>query len=316
MNGSHTYADVSLPVPLEQSFTYLLPETLRHRVQPGCRLLVPFGSRKLTGMVLHVHDDPPEQGAREALRLLDEQPVLDAHLLALGRWIASYYCAPPGEVLRGMVPLAGEIRRGRIYSLTDAGRDAARQFVTTAEPEDKVVRVLKLLEARPLSATWLAKKVEKAADAIRALEKKGFVQVEDVEAERDPLRASAVRLRVEFAARPGAAKLPKAERELLSYLELHPGDHNLASLEETVRHASQAARSLARKKLVNLRPENPAQDLTPFQAAHTLNPHQQEAFDRIHEAIQTREFRPFLLQGVTGSGKTEVYLRAIETAMA
>src|SRR5579864_6570300 len=52
------YCDVSLPVPLDQSFTYRMPETLRHRVQPGCRVLVPFGARKLTGMVLRLSDEP------------------------------------------------------------------------------------------------------------------------------------------------------------------------------------------------------------------------------------------------------------------
>ena len=50
--GSYLYCDVSLPVPLDQPFTYLLPETLRHRVKPGCRVLVPFGPRKLTGVVV------------------------------------------------------------------------------------------------------------------------------------------------------------------------------------------------------------------------------------------------------------------------
>ena len=66
--------------------------------------------------------------AREALRLLDEEPALDEELLKLGRWIAAYYCAPLGETLRAMTPLAGDIRRGKIYSLTKSGRDAARQF--------------------------------------------------------------------------------------------------------------------------------------------------------------------------------------------
>ena len=95
------YCDVSLPVPLDQPFTYALPETLRHRVQPGSRLVVPFGPRKLTGVILRCHDEPPAMATREALRLIDAEPVLDAELLALGRWIAGYYCAPLGEVLRG-----------------------------------------------------------------------------------------------------------------------------------------------------------------------------------------------------------------------
>ncbi len=87
------FCDVSLPVPLDRTFTYSLPLTLRHRVKVGARLLVPFGARKLTGVILAVHDDPPEHAAREALRLMDEEPVLDEPLLALGRWISGYYCA-------------------------------------------------------------------------------------------------------------------------------------------------------------------------------------------------------------------------------
>jgi len=75
----------------------LLPETLRHRVQPGSRLLAPFGPRKLTGVILRCHDDPPEAATRDALRLIDSSPVLDEELLALGRWMAGYYCAPPDD---------------------------------------------------------------------------------------------------------------------------------------------------------------------------------------------------------------------------
>src|SRR5579875_1088331 len=119
------YGDVSLPVPVDQLFTYALPETMRHRVRAGCRVLVPFGSRKLAGVVLRVHDDPPAAPVRQALRLLDEEPALDEALLKLGCWIASYYCAPLGETLRAMTPLSGELRQGRVYSLTPAGRGLA-----------------------------------------------------------------------------------------------------------------------------------------------------------------------------------------------
>src|SRR5580658_1306233 len=108
MSPAPLYCDVSLPVPLDQPFTYSLPETLRHRVQTGSRVLVPFGTRKLTGVVLRTHDEPPGPGIKQALRLLDEQPVLDEGLLKLGRWISTYYCAPLGETLRAMTPLSGD----------------------------------------------------------------------------------------------------------------------------------------------------------------------------------------------------------------
>src|SRR5712691_5754701 len=156
------YCDVSLPVPLDQSFTYRLPETLKHRAQPGCRVLVPFGARKLTGMVLKLSDDPPAGPAREVLRLLDEEPVLDTELLSLGHWISQYYCAPLGEVLRSMTPLSGEIRKTKLYSLTDAGRDAARQLLLGAAEDDPTLQMLRMLEARPVSDAYIKKKITNA----------------------------------------------------------------------------------------------------------------------------------------------------------
>ena len=169
--GSYLYCDVSLPVPMDQPFTYALPETLRHRVQAGCRLVVPFGSRKMTGVILRCHDDPPAMATREALRLIDAVPVLDSELLGLGRWIAGYYCAPLGDVLRGMLPLAAEMRRGKIWSLTDSGRDAARQLLLDAAPDDPVAQILHMLEKRPLSQAYLAKALPLADKAMRSLER-------------------------------------------------------------------------------------------------------------------------------------------------
>ena len=309
------YCDVSLPVPLDQTFTYLLPETLRHRVRVGCRVLVPFATRKLAGVVLHLQDDEPASATREVLRLLDEEPALDDELLKLGRWISAYYCAPLGETLRAMTPLAGDVRHTRIYSLTKSGRDAARQLHLSSNDHDPALQALRLLDLRPLSASYVAKKVEGGTRILRSLEKQGFVEIEDTAAERDPLRASAPRLRAEFVGR-GEGKLPKAERELVSYLELHPGSHNLAGLELSVPKASAAARALARRNLVRLTLEPVGAGAVPFRAPHTLNQSQQEAFDQIHNALGARQFRAFLLQGVTGSGKTEIYLNAIEATMA
>ena len=102
---------------------YGLPETLRHRVKPGCRLLVPFGARKNRGIgSCRCHNDPPEGAVREALRLLDAEPVISESMLALGQWISDYYCAPLGEVLRTIAPAGGEIRQGKTYSLNVCGR--------------------------------------------------------------------------------------------------------------------------------------------------------------------------------------------------
>ena len=314
--GSYLYCDVSLPVPLDQPFTYSLPETLRHRVHPGSRILAPFGTRKLTGVILRCHDDRPEVATRDALRLIDSEPVLDAELLALGRWIAAYYCAPLGEVLRGMLPLASEIRQGKVWSLTDSGRDASRQLLLDSSPDDPAAQILRMLEKRPLSAAYLARSLPLADKIVRSLERKGFIAAEQVQTERDPLRAPSVRLRVEIA--PGAPerKLNKPERELRAFLELHPGSHNLKDLETTVKNSSAAARSLARKGLVFLRPEPMAAAAGPVRVPHQLNPAQAAAFEQIRSAVQAHRFQTFLLHGITGSGKTEVYLNSIDAVLA
>jgi primosomal protein N' (replication factor Y) len=253
---SDPYCDVSLPVPLDQPFTYLLPETLRHRVQTGCRLLVPFGKRTVAGVVLRTHAEPPATPPREALRLLDEEPVLDPGLLKLGRWISEYYCAPLGETLRAMTPLAADIRRGKVYSLTSSGHDAARQFHFDDASPDPAGELLRLLDARPLSGAYLARKVPKAASILRALEKKGLVEAEDRTGQR--------RHRAAPVPEPGADPSP----ELIQ------------------------------------------------RAPRTLNAHQAIAFASIHAALETGQFSAFLLEGITGSGKTEVYLSAIEAALA
>lgn len=305
-------------MPVDQAFTYRLPMTLRHRAQRGCRITVPFGGRKLTGVIVDVHNTAPSSryAIKEALKLVDEEPVLDEELLKLGAWIASYYCAPVGEVYRGMMPLSGETRKGKVYSLTDGGRDVARQLILGDADTDPSLQLLRLLETRPLTEAYLKTKLENAKRLLQGLEKKGFVEVEDVEADRDPLRISAERLRVELILYPADGKFPKPERELLSFLELHPGSHNLQEIEAMVKSASVSARALARKGHVSLRTEPLLKASAHPVVPKVLNEHQKKAYDAIAASLEAGVFQAFLLQGVTGSGKTEVYLKCIDAALA
>lgn len=290
---------------------------MAERAQVGARVLVPFGKRVLTGLILAVHENAPEVEARPVSKLLDAEPVLDGTLLQLGHWIGRYYCAPLGEVLRSMAPAAAETTKGKVYELTQGGLDFVRQMLFgESEEEPDEVKVLRLLEARPMSASYLKSKFDGAAKVLQQLEKQGLVVAQDQVDAKDPLRASSKDLFLRFTARPEGVKLTKAERELLAFLELHPGEHVLEEVETKIKGASAAARSLGRRQLLGVRIRTSqglsvAEDRPP----HPLNPHQAAAVQAIHQAMAAGGFQAFLLQGVTGSGKTEVYLHAIEHAL-
>src|SRR5579863_4652399 len=116
------YCEVALPVPLDRLFTYAVQEgqvPLR-----GARVVAPFRNEKLIGVVTGVDAAAPtDVEVRYLEAVLDDEPLLSDHLLGLAEWMAQYYLAPLGEVLRGMLPLMAEVRRTVCYRITDLGRD-------------------------------------------------------------------------------------------------------------------------------------------------------------------------------------------------
>ena len=118
------YCDVALPVPLDRTFTYAVNGTVP---SVGARVLVPFSGQRLMGVVVRVHDDPPadEIEVKPVQQVLDDAPLLSDELMRLAAWIAQYYVAPLGEVLRSMMPLAAEVKRHFVYRIADAGRRVA-----------------------------------------------------------------------------------------------------------------------------------------------------------------------------------------------
>ena len=305
------YCEAALPVPLAKTFTYAVPRGLRGSVQAGCRVQAEFGNRSLTGVVLSVHRHKPRFSVRPVKKLLDDTPALTAELIELGSWVADYYCAPIGEVLRSMLPLRGETRSKRVVTLTPAGLRIAEASLV---PVDVEGQVLESLRRKPL--TYLVRKHRGAAKAVDRLRERALIRVENVIEARDPTLARGAALTVQIASgRVPAGRVSATEQWLLEYLRRDPGSHDLRALAVRRGDVVRAARSLARLGALRIEVKRAEREAAETVDRPELSPSQRRALDAIVSVLRQARYQTFLLHGVTGSGKTEVYLRATDEAL-
>jgi primosomal protein N' (replication factor Y) len=293
---------VALPLPFQEPFTYTLPRGVT--LPPaGCRVQVPFGGRRVIGVATGPGRSP---GAAVRLRdvtaVLDEEPLVEQPLLDLASWVSGHYLAPPGECFRLVMPPAG-IR---------ASRAVVKLVHPDAEPEDPVVQAL---QARPLRMTTLAKRLGGDPRArVARLRRAGLVEVE--QAIGTPgFRERQVAVLVDRSVRPRGS----SQAQALEALVAAGGRAAVSDLARERASVRGALRSLAAKGAVRLESaretRSPAGLPVPGATALDLNADQDQALAPILEAVASRTPRPILLHGVTGSGKTEVYFRAIEAAL-
>ncbi|HSY01718.1 MAG TPA: primosomal protein N' [Acidobacteriaceae bacterium] len=319
------FCDVAVPVPLDRVFTYAVGDAAP---VVGARVLVPFRNEKLSGVVVKVHDDPPPVEAKPLLAVLDSEPVLSPQLLELGQWIAQYYLAPVGEVLRSMLPLTGEVRRRVLYRITETGRQAlaagaekgaSRRSRLTADEQNQEYAVLNALESGDaLTLAALRRAGGVAAEVgrlVAGMIRKKWITRETTAEARDARRT------VRYAVLVPDVRLPKLNENQQAILAELAGAQGALPVAELRRLEvpDSTLTTLVRRDLVRIE-ERPADfHLTSLHVLantdYALNPVQDRALDTITEAVAGSEFRPFLLYGVTGSGKTAVYLAAMRRAL-
>ncbi|MGB7188938.1 MAG: primosomal protein N' [Acidobacteriaceae bacterium] len=317
-----TFCDVALPVPLDRAFTYAVGEKTP---VAGARVLVPFRNEKLAGIVLRVHDEPPPVEAKALLAVLDEESILSPQLLALAEWIAQYYIAPVGEVLRAMLPLMGEVRKQLLFRITEQGRNAlfsgaregsSRRTRRSPEEQDTEYKILNYLENGNAARLSTLRSATGATRALLAgMLRKKWIARETEAASRDARRT------IRYAVLVEGVRLPKLNENQQAILAGLAGSGNELPVPELRRLAvpQSTLATLVKRELVRIE-ERPADfHLTHLSAlrheTHVLNAAQQAALDAITAAVETAEFRPHLLHGVTGSGKTAVYLAAMQRAL-
>jgi primosomal protein N' (replication factor Y) len=316
------FCDVALPVPLDRAFTYALGEA----TPPiGARVLVPFRNEKMTGIVLRVHDEPPPVEAKPILNILDEESIFSPQLLELAQWIAQYYIAPVGEVLRAMLPLMSEVRKQVLYRITDLGREAlfegaeqgsSRRSRRSPEEQDTEYKVLNYLEnGDAVRAATLRSATGVAAHLLAGMLRKKWIIRETTAAPRDARRTVRYAVLIEDARLP---KLNDNQTAILAELAGSGGELPITELRRLDVPVSTLA-TLVKRELVRIEARPADFHLTQLstlhRSVHALNPAQQAALDTITAAVETAEFSPHLLHGVTGSGKTAVYLAAMQRAL-
>ena len=320
------FCNVALPVPLRTTFTYAIPDALRDSVQPGSRVLVPFRNKSLVGVVVECVQQAPESTKiREISKVLDFLPALTPKLIELGHWIAGYYLAPVGEVFRAMLPPVTELRIERQIVLTDSGRAAADKEAAASRALNPQRHALlsQLRDKGGVMPFASAAKVGLDDAALQRLRRTGFIEIRESMLGR---RAKTQRViawksvaAVAEEAAQGDAFDAKTDR-VKAALQAR-GPLPLAQLLRVAQVSRSVIERMLRDALLESWDEriDPAED--PFDAgyvppAHELNAEQESALKLIRARFELGEFGVLLLHGVTGSGKTEVYMRAVQETLA
>ena len=312
------FCDVALPVPLDTVFTYRVGPAAPVR---GTRVLVPFRSLRLAGVVTALHDRAPKVTAKNILSVLDDEPALDEGLMKLGEWISRYYLAPLGEVFRTMLPLAAEVRRARAYRITPIGQEALhssahggsslRSRRTPAEQMTEYA-VLDYLNGRDSAREASLRAATKASRRLlEGLVRKKWIVREDSAAARPPQAGPQRRIAL---LREVTGKLNANQKTLIDTLAAAGGRLPLEMLSGLELPKSTLA-GLVRRKLVEI-----VEEAAPFSlSGMTLRPEdfslsaeQRAVLAHIDAAVLSKKFSVSLIHGVTGSGKTAVYLAALQ----
>ncbi|QMV17809.1 primosomal protein N' [Granulicella sp. 5B5] len=333
------YCDVALPVPLDRVFTY---ELGGQEAGVGVRVMVPFGGQRLVGIILGLHDTQPPDDVevKRVDRVLDEAPLLPDELMELGKWIAAYYCAPLGEVLRGMMPLTAEVRRQWTYRIAEQGRKvlyegaakgSSRRSRLSVEDQNREYAVLNYLESGEPAKTATLRSATGANKALLdAMAKKRWLVREPLAEVRDARRVEIVAVLAEDNAEPTEGKrLPKLNDNQLAVMAELAGCGSRELVRELRSRLSargipdSSLSTLVKRGLVRLEETAQAFHVTSlgnhgkkFAHEHALNEAQTEALATIVTAMNAGGFKPHLLYGITGSGKTAVYIAAMQRALS
>jgi len=315
MVNSKSYIDVAVALPVFGTFTYRVPENLQDDVSVGKRVLVPFGRRRVTGYVLGPGKSCDHTEIKCVQEVLDHRPLFPAGLIPFFEWISSYYLHPIGEVIKSALPGGLNLYEYSVFELTEKGERALLGEV----PGDLGGEVLAYLKTGSARLKDLGRILQKniSGALIAEMEKKGWV------VQKNELRGARTRPRMErFVSLQhldlSLEHLSEGRQKIIAALS-SVEEVPLKNLKALVPNAATLIRSLQKAGYVRTRYKQVFRDplgesILP-DTAPTLTEEQLKVVTTILASLE-RGFSTYLLAGVTGSGKTEVYLQLAEAALA
>jgi primosomal protein N' (replication factor Y) (superfamily II helicase) len=320
-------ANVIVDVPARETdrpFSYSVPETMKPLVRPGVRVGVPFGPRLLHGFVVEVSDasDTPLEKLRPLQTVLDIAPPITPELLELAKWMSRKYICTLHTALSALLPSALKTKTETVYRAMDERIEPAMPYY------DQLLEIVDFVNRKDgASEDDLLKAFGEQAHVMQwAIEQGVLVEeryVRDLARKKTALFAVTSKTPKELleAAETLRRKAPK-QADILHALSLSESREAvpLAELLKETGASAAAVRSLEAKHLVCLEEREVSRD--PY--AHRtfakseplpLMPSQESSLTQIQQAVSARRHEAFLLHGVTGSGKTEVYLQAMQACL-
>ena len=307
------YAQIIVDVPTmqtDQPYTYLVPAAMHGTLQPGMRVEVPFGARQVMGFVVGLAETPPEavDKMRPISQLMDLSPVLNEELLALSQAVAQETFAFRISVLQTMLPNALKATYERVLTIVDE---------VSEEVQARLFRGLDQITFRVRD--WSEEDIAKFAQLRRTHQIEQTIVVSD---RAKPKTQLAYQLSTDIELLESAYQvLPKTAKKkaaLLGFILGHLGEtwrkkvlQQQVSVSDATLNQAVQANWLAKVQVEQLRDPFATTTIAPSKPL-TLNTEQQHAFDQIKLSADSGQYQPFLLAGITGSGKTEVYLQAAQ----
>lgn len=340
MNAEFCFIEVALPIAIDNVFTYKLLNPKSNDLI-GCRIIVPFKNKKLTGVILNIPDNinTLNYDIKLAYELLDEKPIISDKLVSLAKWISDYYFSPIGETIKAMIPLSLNIKTDKKIKLKQYLSDSEINIILKNSPNQRVVYdfLINRKNNTEISVSFLKKKlkIDNISNVIEGLANKNLVEIKDeLNQNISPKYEKIIHLNEDFFADNDKVielmnsiekKAPKKFQFFIMLIEKFEEDKSSLSYSDVVsQYNKKIIDFFATKDVIKIELQEKEQSSinnTHFSLARTnelnlpLTLEQINVKNSIEEAIVSSVFKTFLFFGVTGSGKTLIYLHAIRKAL-